>query len=668
MTEGVLCAGRVYGDLLFTGMPRLPALGTEVFTEALSLHAGGGAYITAAWLSALGRPAELCATLPREPFASLVREEATANDVGLSATRAATAGDPQLTVVHVVDGDRAFTTRRAGRALPPGHMDALRSPAIRHLHISELTTLLDYPVLAKAARAAGLTLSLDCGWDDVALERDDLTDVLADVLADVDVFLPNEMEADKLGIERLDSLSATLVVVKRGSRGARATGPDGSCSRPAHAVSPLDTTGAGDAFDAGFVHAWLDARPVDQCLALGNACGALAVTRRGGAGHLPTREALARMLGERLTEAASTVLATRVTSRRDRPVTAFETAPEPRLAKSHMRREIEEIPDAAARLLDEDVQRDLKDAAARLRELDPALVATVARGSSDHAATCLAHAIGVTLGRPVASLTPALASVHDVALKTGSSVGIAISQSGRSSDIVALVEALERAGTPVLALTNTVGSPLGRGAGAALDIQAGPERAVAATKSVVSSILTGLWLVAHWSGSDALRTALAATPVRLSAALARPLDSASTLLADTDRLVVLGRGPALGLAGEIALKAIETCGIHASAYSAAEVLHGPATMLVDDFPVLVMNATHGRGLDEALTRLPTRGARLVAADDRAHGRLPDVPASHPLVHALDELIGLYAVLEAEARRRGRDPDAPANLEKETDTL
>ena len=336
--------------------------------------------------------------------------------------------------------------------------------------------------------------------------------------------------------------------------------------------------------------------------------------------------------------------------------------------ESAMRREIEEIPEAAARLLDADVQRTLTREATRLRTLDPALVATVARGSSDHAATCLAHAIGVMLGRPVASLTPALASVHDVALKTGSSAGIAISQSGRSSDIVALVETLERAGTPVLALTNTSDSPLGRSAGATLDLHAGPERAVAATKSFANSVLVGLWLVARWSGSVELRTALETTPERLDAALGRGLDAAATLLEGADRLVVLGRGPALGLAGEIALKAIETSGIHASAYSAAEVLHGPSAMLVDGFPVLVLNATHGRGLEEALTRLPAQGARVVAADDRAAGRLPDVPRSHPLVHALDELVGLYAVLEAEARRRGRDPDAPPHLEKETDTL
>ena len=332
-----------------------------------------------------------------------------------------------------------------------------------------------------------------------------------------------------------------------------------------------------------------------------------------------------------------------------------------------MRREIEEIPEAAARLLEPDAQRDLRAAGARLRALDPALVATVARGSSDHAATCLAHAIGVTLGRPVASLTPALASVHEVALKTGSSVGVAISQSGRSSDIVALLEALERAGTPTLALTNTPESPLGRSAGATLDLRAGPERAVAATKSFVSSVLVGLWLVAHWSDSAELRAALETVPERLAAALDRELDAAAALLEGTDRLVVLGRGPALGLAGEIALKAIETSGIHASAYSAAEVLHGPSAMLVEGFPVLVLNASHGRGLDAALGRLPAQGARLVAADARAAGRLPDVPRSHPLVHPLDELVGLYAVLEAEARRRGRDPDAPRHLEKETDT-
>ena len=337
-------------------------------------------------------------------------------------------------------------------------------------------------------------------------------------------------------------------------------------------------------------------------------------------------------------------------------------------APTRMRAEIEEIPDAAARLAEAPAQRALAAAAARVRDADPHTVVTVARGSSDHAASCLAHAVGTELGLPVASLMPGLASVHGARLEARGTVALAVSQSGRSSDLLATVEALAGAGAPIVALANTPDSPLGRAASLTVDVAAGPERAVAATKSCTNSILAGLWLVAHLSGDDALKGALRDAPERLRAALERDASGLEALLDGTDRLVVLGRGPALGLAAEVALKCIETCAIHASAYSAAEVLHGPSAMLVDDFPVLVLNAAHGRGLEAALERLPAQGARLAAADRRARHVLPAPPDGHPLVRALDELVGAYAALEAEARRRGRDPDSPPNLVKATDTV
>ena len=289
MNTRVLCAGRVYGDLVFSGLPRLPAPGEEVFADALSLHVGGGAWITAAWLAALGRESALCTVLPREPFGTLVRAAARDGGVDLASVTVATDGDPQLTVVHVVDGDRAFTTRRTGAALPPEAVRTLGRAGLRHLHIGELTTHLEHPELAHAAREAGISVSLDCGWDDAALVRGDLPARLVDV----DVFLPNEAEADAIGPRALEALPVPLVVVKRGADGASARAASGSCHRAARAVEPVDTTGAGDAFDAGFLHAWLEGRPLDRCLALGNACGALAVTRRGGADGLPSLATLA---------------------------------------------------------------------------------------------------------------------------------------------------------------------------------------------------------------------------------------------------------------------------------------------------------------------------------------------------------------------------------------
>jgi len=272
----VLCAGRVYCDLVFSGIERLPTLGTEVFADELSLHGGGGAWITAAWLAGLGRPASVCATLPAPPFDALLRIEAERSGVSLAHSCTARSKEPQLTIAMVAGGDRAFLSRRPGPGLPDDPVTALTGSGSTHLHISELATLLEYPELPSAARRAGLSVSLDCGWDEAALNRDDL----ATHLQHIDVFLPNEAEHAALAPAALARLP--LVVIKRGAAGATVL-TNGECLEAStEALEPLDTTGAGDAFDAGFLHAWLDGLPLPDALALGNRCGARAVMQRGG--------------------------------------------------------------------------------------------------------------------------------------------------------------------------------------------------------------------------------------------------------------------------------------------------------------------------------------------------------------------------------------------------
>jgi len=287
--SGVLCMGRVYCDLVFSGLERLPTLGTEVFADELSLHGGGGAWITATWLAGLGRATSICAMLPASPFGTLLRADAERCGLDLSDCRQAEDGEPQLTVALVAQGDRAFLTRRPGAALPPQlHADALCRPGLTHLHISELATLLEYPQLPALARRAGLTVSLDCGWDEAALQRDDL----AVHLQLVDVFMPNEAEFAALPNEALSHLP--LLVLKRGRGGASARLRDAAGERwvrmPTGPLEPMDTTGAGDAFNAGFLHTWLATRSLDQALQSGNRCGALAVMQRGGGCHrtIPT--------------------------------------------------------------------------------------------------------------------------------------------------------------------------------------------------------------------------------------------------------------------------------------------------------------------------------------------------------------------------------------------
>ncbi|MEJ6399516.1 carbohydrate kinase family protein [Yoonia sp. 208BN28-4] len=277
MTKPVLCAGRLYCDLVFADVPRLPTPGTEVFAPSLALHAGGGAFITGATLTGLGFAVTQLSYLPAAPFDMIVTQDMARHGVDPSLCQVAQDGaDPQVTVAMTRDGDRSFLTRADGPALPDFSADTLHGYG--HLHIGELRTLEEHPDLLTHARAAGLTVSLDCSWQDM------FDPAVAKLIAAVDVFLPNETEAAALLALGLSDCPAPLTVVKRGKRGAqarRAGSTDVLDALPPPATV-LDATGAGDAFNAGFLSQWLVGAPLDACLTAGNSCGAAAVQVTGG--------------------------------------------------------------------------------------------------------------------------------------------------------------------------------------------------------------------------------------------------------------------------------------------------------------------------------------------------------------------------------------------------
>lgn len=279
-------------------LPALPVPGQEVYAGALTLAAGGGAYITAAYVAALGRPAALVSHLPADPFGAAIAPELRDAGIDLSACAPAPAGaDAQITVAMIAEGDRAFLTRRAGPAVPDGLEAILASGRHAHLHIGELATLAEHPGLARAARAAGLSVSVDCSWDEAVLARCDLPALLDGV----DLFLPNAMEAEALRRHAPLADHAPLVVVKEGAAGARALSGGASVSRPARAAHVVDTVGAGDAFNAGFIDAWLARRPLEECLDAGHAVAAAALARPGGArglGRLDPLRAAAQRAAE----------------------------------------------------------------------------------------------------------------------------------------------------------------------------------------------------------------------------------------------------------------------------------------------------------------------------------------------------------------------------------
>lgn len=344
---------------------------------------------------------------------------------------------------------------------------------------------------------------------------------------------------------------------------------------------------------------------------------------------------------------------------------------EPKTAEpTFMRREIEEIPDAVARLFERSGGR-IEAAGARLREADPALVVTVARGSSDHAATLLKYAVEIHLGLPVASVGPSVASVYGARMRLGRAVAVAVSQSGRSPDIVAMAKAAREGGALTVAVVNDPASPLAETADFPVDIAAGPERSVAATKTFVASAAAGLALVAAWKGDDDLMRALRALPEALRRAIGCDWSPFAAALEGDPSLFILGRGPAIAIAGEAALKFKETCGMHAEAYSAAEVMHGPLALLAPGFPVLALAAADAAEpyLAGAADRLAGKGAAVFATSDavKTARALPFVRAAHPLADPLPLVTAFYAFVEKLARTRGLDPDQPPHLKKVTET-
>jgi len=335
-----------------------------------------------------------------------------------------------------------------------------------------------------------------------------------------------------------------------------------------------------------------------------------------------------------------------------------------------MRREIEEAPRAVRRLLERSSE-DLAAAGRALAALDPVLVATIARGSSDHAATLLKYAVEIAAGVPVASIGPSVASIYGVTPKLGQAAAVAISQSGKSPDIVSMAEAAARGGALTVALVNDPSSPLAEAVAHAIDIAAGPERSVAATKSFVASAAAGLALLAHWRGDRELLQALDKLPEALERALACDWSALAETLESAGSVFVLGRGPGFAIAGEAALKLKETCGLHAEPFSAAEVMHGPLAILREGFPVLAFAAQDRAeaGVAEAADALAEKGASVWATTGRvtAARSLPAARTGHPLLDPLPLAVSFYLMAEGLARRRGLDPDSPPHLKKVTET-
>jgi glucosamine--fructose-6-phosphate aminotransferase (isomerizing) len=342
-----------------------------------------------------------------------------------------------------------------------------------------------------------------------------------------------------------------------------------------------------------------------------------------------------------------------------------------------LRDEIREQPAVAARFLERipGVVEPLADA---MRERDVDQVTIAARGTSDHAAIYAQYVLGIRHGLPVGLGTPSIVSVYGADLRLERSLVIGISQSGASPDVVAVVEAGRRQSAPTLAITNDPRSALARAAATSIDLGAGPERAVAATKTYTTELLAIAALSAALSGRAEDRAALAGIPDALADTLRLEPDIAAIAAdhARADRLLVVARGYEYATAREWALKIKELAQVFADPYSAADFQHGPLALLESGVPLLavVRDGPTARDLMALLERLRGElGTSITVASD-----LPAAVAGAdrpiPLPTGTPEWLGpIVSIVAGQlhalhlTRARGLDPDAPRHIAKVTRT-
>jgi glucosamine--fructose-6-phosphate aminotransferase (isomerizing) len=338
---------------------------------------------------------------------------------------------------------------------------------------------------------------------------------------------------------------------------------------------------------------------------------------------------------------------------------------------SLMSQEAAEAPAVVARMRERN-RSHFTEIVSRLKERAPTHILLSARGSSDHAASYLKYLCEIRLGLPCCSMGASVASIYRAELRLKDTVLFSISQSGQSADLLSLQAEAQRAGVLSIAITNQETSPLALNADVLLALHAGVERSPAASKSFIASAAAAASLIAAWADDGSMLRALENLPAVLEKAKAIDWRSSYDHLARATSLFVIGRGPSFAMAQEAALKLKETSALHAEAYSAAEVMHGPLELLTGNFPVLAFcpaDEAEERTV-ETLRRMAEAGANVIFLGRGRTGstNLGYAPSAHRLLDPISLIQSFYRLADDVAKLRGRDPDRPRLLSKETSTL
>jgi glucosamine--fructose-6-phosphate aminotransferase (isomerizing) len=335
--------------------------------------------------------------------------------------------------------------------------------------------------------------------------------------------------------------------------------------------------------------------------------------------------------------------------------------------ESSMARETAEIPAAADRLLT--CTGLFGSLVERIERTKLRMVVFCGRGSSGHVGVYLRYLFETRLGLLTSTAAPSVVTAYQRPVDMRDALFVVVSQSGRSPDLIKATQAARQFGALTLAIINDENSPAASAAELLVPIGAGPERAIAATKTVVLSMVAGARLVAALARDDALNEGVQCLPLRFSGALACDWSTWADRAAGAPATFVVGRGYGLGCVREIALKAAEILRIPALGYSAAELRHGPRASITPATPVLVLrqNDEAAATIDDLVDDLEDAGDSVFTAGGTA-GTLPWVGDGHSACDPIVMLIPAYRAIEAAARRRGLDPDNPPYLSKVTRTL
>ena len=295
----------------------------------------------------------------------------------------------------------------------------------------------------------------------------------------------------------------------------------------------------------------------------------------------------------------------------------------------------------------------------------------LARGTSDNAAHFLKYLVETKLGLPCGLTSPSSVTIYDAKLHYQGVLVVALSQSGQSPDLVAFANSAKRAGAKLISLTNDANSPLAKAADHHLDLQAGAELAVAATKSYSAQLLTSFLLVATWAKLPVNGESLIAEAEKL--AINKTLVSAAVdACSRENETVVLGRGFAYPNAREAALKIQETCKVSVQGLSTADYLHGPISALTPETQVFILAPAHLplNSISEATTRIRAITGRIFWVGNGGAPEAGDIviagsSCSDEIESTIVDAISLQRFSLEFAKKSGFDPDAPVGLSKVT---